>query len=246
MPLSWNEIRSRAFAFASQWSDASSENADSKSFWDAFFHVFGVRRRLLASFETRVNTAAGAGVIDLLWKGTLMIEHKSRGKNLDHAYAQAMSYFPGIKREELPRYVLVSDFARLRLHDLEEDTRHEFPLEELHKNVHRFAFIAGYQTHKLREQDPVNIEAAESMGKLHDAMQATGYSGHALEVYLVRLLFCLFADNTGIFTAQQFQFFLEDRTADDGADLGAALVAAGLAVEEGRGAWCLSAAGSSP
>ncbi|MGR3914824.1 MAG: class I SAM-dependent DNA methyltransferase, partial [Gammaproteobacteria bacterium] len=224
MPLSWNEIRGRALAFSNEWAEARSESADAKPFWDAFFHVFGVTRRRVASFEQRVATTAGAGFIDLLWKGKLLIEHKSRGRNLDHAHAQALNYFSGIAERDLPRYVLVSDFARFRLYDLDDGGHHEFTIGELAKNINRFAFIAGYQTHALREQDPVNIEAAEAMGKLHDAMRANGYAGHALEMYLVRLLFCLFADNTGIFDEpQQFQFYIEDRTACDGSDLGAQL-----------------------
>ena len=221
MPLSWNEIRSRALAFSNEWKDAASESADAKTFWDDFFNVFGVSRRRVASFEKRVVTGEGAGFVDLLWKGKLMVEHKSRGGNLDHAHQQAMNYFPGIAERDLPRYVLVSDFARFRLHDLDENSRHDFSIADLAKNAGLFAFIAGYQTHKLREQDPVNIEAAEAMGKLHDAMQNNNYRGHELELYLVRLLFCLFADNTGIFPeSRQFQFYIEDRTAGDGSDLG--------------------------
>lgn len=80
MPLSWNEIRTRATAFSVDWRDAHSEDADAKSFWDAFFAVFGVSRRKVASFEKRVDKLGTAqGKIDLLWKGTLLVEHKSRG-----------------------------------------------------------------------------------------------------------------------------------------------------------------------
>ena len=220
MPLSWNEISNNALAFSHEWKDATSERADAQIFWNEFFRVFDVNPRRIASFEKRVNTAAGPGFIDLLWKGRLIIEHKSRGGNLDRAHAQALGYFSGLKDHELPRYVLVCDFARFCLHDLDEDTRHEFALADLAKNVRRFDFIAGYQTRKIREQDPVNIEAAESMGKLHDAMQENGYTGHQLEVYLVRLLFCLFADNSKIFDDWQFQTYIEERTAANGTDLG--------------------------
>ena len=55
MPLSWNEIRDRAIAFSRDWAYAESEDADAKSFWDAFFQVFGVPRRRFASFEVRVK-----------------------------------------------------------------------------------------------------------------------------------------------------------------------------------------------
>ncbi len=228
MPLSWNEIRSRALAFSNEWSTESSEGAEAKSFWDGFFYVFGVSRRRVASFERRVEKIDGKdGYIDLLWKGTLLVEHKSRGKNLDHAYDQALDYFPGLKEHDLPRYVLVSDFARFRLYNLDtesgEEDRHDFLLEDLHKNINLFDFIAGYQAHKLKEQDPVDIEAAELMGELHDSMLEVGYAGHDLEVYLVRLLFCLFAEDTGIFERQQFQEYIENRTSEDGTDLGACL-----------------------
>lgn len=57
------------------------------------------------------------------------------------------------------------------------------------------------------------------MGKLHDKLKAIGYAGHELEVYLVRLLFCLFADDAGVFERRQFQDFIEQRTGEDGSDL---------------------------
>ena len=97
--------------------------------------------------------------------------------------------------------------------------QYEFALKDLRKNVRLFGFIAGYQTHKIKEQDPVNIKAAEQMGRLHDKMKEVGYEGHPLELYLVRLLFCLFAEDTGIFERQQFQEYIEQRTSEDGSDL---------------------------
>ena len=225
-PLSWNEIKSRALAFSREWADEASEDAEAKTFWNEFFQIFGIRRRKVAGFERRVKKLDGCdGYIDLLWKGVLLVEHKSRGKDLDRAHEQALGYFPGLKERELPRYLLVSDFARFRLYDLDEDSRHDFELKELHKHVRLFGFIAGYQTHALREQDPVNIKAAERMGRLHDLIKESGYGGHPLEVFLVRLLFCLFAEDTGIFERQQFQEFIEQRTREDGSDLGPQLAA---------------------
>ena len=220
MPLSWNEIRTRAMAFARDWKDESSEDANAKTFWDGFFNVFGVTRRRVATFEEPVKKQDGKnGYIDLLWKGVMVVEHKSRGKDLDKAYTQALDYFQGIKERDLPKYVVVSDFARIRLYNLEDGTHSEFPLSEFHKNIKDFGFIAGYQSHKIIKQDPVNIKAAERMGALHDQMKSAGYTGHHLELYLVRLLFCLFSEDTGIFEKQQFQEYLEQRTNEDGSDL---------------------------
>jgi hypothetical protein len=220
MPISWNEIRDRAVKFAKDWEGESSEDAEAKTFWDSFFNVFGITRRRVASFETPVKKSDGkGGFIDLLWKGVLVVEHKSRGKDLDRAYHQATDYFSGLKERDLPRYVLVSDFARFRLHDLEDGKQHEFQLKDLHKNVRLFGFIAGYETRFFGEQDPVNIAAAERLGKLHDQLKAVGYDGHPLEVFLVRLLFCLFAEDNSILEPQQLRELIELRSAEDGSDL---------------------------
>ena len=222
MPLSWNEIRNRAHEFSKRWENETSEDAEAKPFWTEFFNVFGIDRKRVASFEEPVKKLGDKqGYIDLFWKGMLLVEHKSRGKNLDKAYTQALDYFPGIKERDLPKYVLVSDFARFRLYDLEENTETEFKLADLHKRIKHFAFIAGYRTQTIAPQNPVNIKAAERMGKLHDALKAAGYAGHPLEVLLVRLLFCLFAEDTGIFQpASAFRAWIEERTAPDGSDLG--------------------------
>jgi hypothetical protein len=224
MPISWNEIRDRAVAFSKEWKDECSEDAEAKSFWDSFFLVFGITRRRVASFEQPVKKSDGkGGFIDLLWKGVLVVEHKSRGKDLTRAFHQATDYFGGLKERDLPRYVLVSDFARFRLYDLDEGTEHEFPLGELHMKARLFGFIAGYETRSFGEQDPVNIAAAEKLGKLHDQLKAVGYDEHPLEVFLVRLLFCMFAEDNSIFERQQFRELVELRSAEDGSDLAALL-----------------------
>jgi len=226
MPLSWNEIRSRAHTFSRKWSEETSERAEAQSFWNDFFAVFGIERKRVAIFEKQVQIARAGeklkhGRIDAFWKGMLLIEHKSRGQDLSRAFAQAADYFDGIVERDLPRYILVSDFARFHLYDLEEDTQVEFHLADLHKRIKYFAFIAGYRTQVIQPQNPVNIKAAERMGRLHDQLKASGYAGHPLEVLLVRLLFCLFAEDTGIFQpAGSFRLWLDERTAADGADLG--------------------------
>jgi type I restriction-modification system DNA methylase subunit len=220
MTLSWNEIKARAIEFSKEWENDFNEHAEAKSFMDAFFNVFGVPRRRVATFESNVRKGDGKqGFIDLLWKNTILIEFKSRGKDLDKAHDQAKGYFPGLKDEELPQYILVSDFERFRLYDLEEDKIVEFKLNELVNNVKLFGFMIGYQKKVYKEQDPANIKAAEKMGKIHDRLKEIGYDGHPLEVYLVRLLFCLFAEDTTIFEKQIFQDYIEQRTNIDGSDL---------------------------
>lgn len=220
MPLSWNDIKSRALAFSKTWATASNEDSEAKPFLIDFFEVFGVTNKRLASFEHAVKKYGGKqGFIDLFWPGVLLVEMKSRGKDLTRAYDQAMGYFDGIKEADLPRYVLVCDFARFALTDLEKNETIIFNLEDLHQQVKNFGFIAGYTTQIIQPQDPINIKAAEKMGKLHDQLKAIGYEGHALEVYLVRLLFCLFAEDTGIFEKRTFQDYIENKTKEEGSDL---------------------------
>ena len=224
MALSWNEIKDRALNFSKEWADTSNEEADAKPFLVEFFNVFGISSKRVGTFEHRVKKLDDKdGYIDLLWKGTILIEMKSRGKNLDKAYQQAIEYTHGLKQHELPKYILISDFENFRLYDLEEDKHIEFKLNDLVNNVQHFGYILGYQKKVYKEQDPANIKAAELMGKLHDRLKEIGYTGHPLEVYLVRILFLLFAEDTTIFDKQQFQDFVEFRTNEDGSDLAAKL-----------------------
>lgn len=225
MLLSWNEIRARATAFANEWADVASEDAEAKSFWDGFFEVFGMKRRRLARFEQAVaRLNGGHGYIDLFWPGTLLVEHKSRGKDLDSAYTQGLSYFDGLKEDELPRYLIVSDFARIRLYDLEEPDPekriHTTTLADLPKHIEWFGFIAGFQKTSFKDQEPVNIAAAERLGRLHDYLEAQKFTGKDLEVFMTRVLFCLFAEDTGIFEKFQFEDYIRNHTAPDGHDLG--------------------------
>lgn len=224
MTLSWNEIKDRALKFSKEWADTSNEEADAKPFLVEFFNVFGITSKRVSTFEHRVKKLDDKdGYIDLLWKGTILIEMKSRGKNLDKAYSQAIEYTHGLKEHELPKYILISDFENFRLYDLEENKTVDFKLNDLVNNVQHFGYLLGYQKKVYKEQDPANIKAAELMGKLHDRLEEIGYTGHPLEVYLVRILFCLFAEDTTIFNKQQFQEYIEQRTNVDGSDLAAKL-----------------------
>jgi hypothetical protein len=242
MPISWNEIRHNAIKFSREWAGVKSESAEKQTFWNEFFQVFGIKRRVVASFEESVKKISGDyGRIDLFWPGILLVEHKSFGEDLRKAETQAFQYIRDLandpaRRDEIPRYIIVSDFARIALHDLEPEEQrdlplfdkkrgitHEFPLADFHRHVQHFAFIPGYKQHTLQEQDPVNLEAVEIMGELHDALEFGGYTGHDLERFLVRILFCLFAEDTGIFERESFHLFIENRTAPDGSDLGQCL-----------------------
>ena len=222
MRLSWNEIRARAAKFADLWQAAAYEKGETQSFYNDFFEVFGVQRRTVARYEQHVAKLGNrSGYIDLFWPGVLIVEQKSAGRNLEAAKEQAGEYFDALSENERPRYILVSDFQVFNLYDLDEREGVHFHLAELPSHVEAFGFIIGQQRRVFRDQDPVNIRASELVGRLHDMLDEAGYRGHDLERFLVRVVFCLFADDTGIFEPRDIFFeFIAERTGEDGADLG--------------------------
>ena len=219
---SWNEIRKAATAFSKRWKNAYDEKAQAQSFLKEFFAVFGVDTVVFNAFEHRVKFTDGSqGYADCFWQGKILVEMKSAGKDLDSAYQQAMEYVRTLPPADYPHAVVVSDFQRFRFYNLEKDNAlTEFALKDLRRYVTLFGYMIGADDGgEIREQDPVNRKAAEKMARLHDAMKAVGYTGHPLEVYLVRLLFCLFAEDTGIFKPEQLSHFIKCDSSPDGHDL---------------------------
>ena len=219
--LSPNEIHARAAKFAELYKNAVREEAEAQSFQTDFLNVLGIDRRRVAIFEKKVKCMDGGnGYIDLFWPGHILIEMKSRGKDRAKAYEQARRYALSLKPGEMPHAILICDFQTWDFYDLDAGgALTSFTLEQLPEYIHLFHYLAGYERRQYVEEDPVNIRAAELMGELHDRLKGIGYTGHALEVYLVRLLFCLFADDTGIFERDHFLNYLRDCTAEDGRDL---------------------------
>jgi len=220
--LSFNEIRARASRFAADYADATYEKGETQTFYNDFFQIFGVQRRSVARYEEHVKKLNNkTGFIDLFWPRVLLVEQKSAGRDLARAEVQAGEYFDAIKEADRPRFQLLCDFQTFQL--LDRDTREtsSFALADLPKHVEKFGFIMGMEKRSFKDQDPVNIKAAELVGRLHDSLEASGYKGHQLEVFLTRIVFCLFADDTGIFEPRDiFLDFLETRTKEDGSDIG--------------------------
>ncbi|MCL2364523.1 MAG: N-6 DNA methylase [Defluviitaleaceae bacterium] len=219
MALGITKIRSRATTFAHYWRSAKSEQGDTHTFWNEFFEVFGISRKRVATFEYNVKKLGERrGRIDMFWPGVLLIEQKSAGESLDKAFTQALDYFPGIEEHELPRYILVCDFARFHLYDLVQGTDIIFPLAELPARVEAFGFMTGVVWNIPPENEKVSLAAAEKMEKLYQKMMSINYTGRKLKQYLVRLLFCLFADHTSIFAKNAFAELIAE-TKPDGSDL---------------------------
>ena len=222
MQQTWNEIRTKARRFSVKWKGEERERSEAQTFYNDFFEIFGKDRRAVAVFERRAKKLSGnTGFIDVFMPNVLLAEHKSRGKDLDAAIEQAEEYFLGLKDKELPKLLLACDFQTFDIIDLDTRERVKFNLEELDQHVEWFAPIMGAERRVFEDQLPVNVRAAELVGELHDALLESKFSGTDLEKFLVRIVFCLFADDTMIFGEKnRFLRWLYERTGDDGDDLG--------------------------
>jgi hypothetical protein len=212
-------------AFSERWKDESDENASAQAFWIEFLAIFGIDHKRVATFEARASRAStgGAGRIDLFWPGVLAVEHKSAGKNLANAEKQAMDYLDSIDQKDFPGLIIASNFSHMRIWDLSSgNPAFEFPLTDLVQEIDRFGFIAGYRTRVFssEQEAEVNIEAARLMARLYEELSRGGYEGHDASILMTRLLFILFADDSGMWEKGLFEELIETRSAPDGSDLG--------------------------
>lgn len=221
--LSWEEIEDRAAGFKKTWEkQKGAERQQAQSFLRDFLLVFGVENPLdnEGEFEHKCPKEVGDdGYIDYFLPRKIIVEMKSKGKDLGKAFEQVKDYVFHLPAEEMPELVLVCDFDRFELYHRTTAEHVSFRLKDIRKYIRHFANIAGYETQRIYdEQLEVNIQAAMKMAKIHDALREFGYEGHELEVYLVRLLFCMFAEDTGIFPKDAFLNYNENSKMD-GADL---------------------------
>jgi len=219
--LSWMEIDTRAAAFAARWRECTGDERQyGQTFEKDFMQVFGVDW-LDGLHEYQLRLLDGSiAYVDYLLPGKILIEMKSRGKSLGAAYSQAMSYVHALKPEEVPALLMVSDFDQIQVYSLKKDHPYKpFRVRQLKGHTRIFSLLAGYG---FQAEEPTEIEvntvASYKMARIHDTLKENGYSGHALEVFLVRLLFCLFADDTGIFEKDSFQNYII-ASREDGSDL---------------------------
>ncbi|MBS7071908.1 MAG: class I SAM-dependent DNA methyltransferase [Actinomyces sp.] len=235
--LSLNAIRKNCVKFAHEWSDCvGDEKQDGHEFMRELMQCFGITKRKAISYERRSNRASTGhqGYIDALIPGKALIEMKSAGKDLDKAEEQALDYIHDLADVETPRLLIISDFRRIRIVDLDSEKasdgsgdagRTEFRLAQLPDHVDDLKFLAGYGMVQVgsREQEEASIRAARVMADLYEALDGSGYSDHEASIFLIRTLFCLYGDDAGLWERDLFTEFLVTRTREDGSDLGAQL-----------------------
>jgi hypothetical protein len=217
--ITWSEIETRAYAFQKRWRGCGGDERQyGQTFEKDLMEIFGVDWH--DGFHEHPITTSDSVInyIDYYLPGKILIEMKSRGKSLDVAFFQAMQYFHSLKPEDQPVLVLVSDFDTIKVYNTTKQHHYKsFRVSTLKLHVRIFGLLAGVDS-DVRTEIELNTDASYKMAKLHGALKENGYSGHELEVYLVRLLFCLFADDTGIFEKSSFFNYLQ-RSNPDGSDL---------------------------
>lgn len=224
------------------------ERKYAQSYWTELFECFGVTASRMDLFEQDARRASTgkAGYIDLFWPGVVIGEAKKPGVDLQVAVDQARDYLLGgtITPSEQPRYILASDFERLRLVRLgsaEQRFDIEFPLAEVTEHVDELKFLAGYEDALTREeQQEASIQASRLMADLFTAMvgdevdeqvgdeaptnpEDEDAAVQVTSMYLTRLLFLLFAEDSGVIEQDLFyRFVLEHTTSENlGSQLGA-------------------------
>ncbi|MDP2805594.1 MAG: class I SAM-dependent DNA methyltransferase, partial [Gallionellaceae bacterium] len=225
MALTRNEIRKRLSAFAKEQQGKTNERSQAQTFWLRFYECFGIRAESATIYEQSVKKIGGGqGFIDSFIPGKLIVEHKSAGKDLDAAFDQAGDYFLSLKEEDRPRYIITCDFARIRLYDLQAGGGfHQCKLAELPKKADWFMFLVEGKITDITEESEADRNAAYAISKLHEALLRANFKGRDLEVLLTRLLFCLFAEDTGIFGENGIFRRLMESTRADGSDVGRVL-----------------------
>ncbi len=221
----YEENRDRARTFVKKWQGERRERAEKDSFWNDFLLIFGVERRQVARFEavvTRYSTGRH-GFIDLFWPGRLLVEHKSAGEDLEKAMRQALDYLPGMDENDVPAVVVVCDFEHFLVHDMDTGTTERFLLNNLPMKLELFGLLEGRDRRSFDSDEDVNLAATEHIARFGEVLEAHGYPEHQRRVLLTRIVFCLFADDAGVWPLGAFEDFLRLRTRPDGSDLGAQL-----------------------
>jgi len=222
--LSKSAIRARAVAFAKRWEGTTSESSEKQTFWNELMGLFGIDRRQVSTFEELAKRAStgNIGWIDFLFPGEMAVEQKSRGADLNQAMGQLLDYLPSLHKSAFPWFLVVCDFAEFQWKNLDTGEEGSFLLADLAHNIDVFWWLAGYKRpgQEFADEEEANLAATALMAKIHDGVLDANYDPHHLRVWLTRILFCLFADDTDVWDRNAFTNYLHLHTSPDGLDLG--------------------------
>lgn len=226
MAIITSEMKEKAEAFILNWKGTTAERAEAQTFTNEFFEIFGLYRKDYAQFEKPIQKKdeTGTSFADLFWSGKLIIESKSAHLDSDKHWAktlqQAEEYIENLFPHQKPQYILLMNFKRIQKYSVEISKTNkikinfiiEVPLEKLAVNLDEFNFFLAFANRLEEDEKIVNQEAARKIANVYDAIDRKGYDSNDIAILLARLLFCMFAEDTGIFEKKQFENYIQNQT----------------------------------
>lgn len=226
MSLNYKHVREQLHRITHDYKDAEGyERGQSQNFWTQIFNAYGVSGQVQSkAFEHRLKDDKSQKYVDAFIPKLVMIEQKSRGIDLNKAYNQVSKYYERLSAADKPRYIVLSNFDELWLFDIENPLNikeYKCPLADLPKNAEWLDFLApNTAMTEIVEENPINRQATEMVAKLHQAFISDGVNADDLALFLTRLIFCFFADDTGIFGQKNLlDGLLKNEARSDGSNL---------------------------
>ncbi len=231
------ERKKKVRAFVEYWKDKGYEKGQSQPFWLSFLRdILGVENpEQIIAFEDQVHIDNTGFIDGYIEKTHVMIEQKSLGKSLRkpikqangsllNPFQQAKRYSADLPYSKRPRWVITCNFEEFLIYDMEKPTGEpeSILLKNLEKEYYRFQFLIEEKNALLRHEEKVSMEAGEIVGKLYDALLAQYIdptdkaSLHSLNIFCVRLVFCFYAEDAGIFHHRtQFHDYIQSYSPRD-------------------------------
>ena len=224
------DARAGAKAFAERWKGKGYEKGESQKFWlDLLCNVFGVKDFAnFISFEDQVKLDHTSFIDCYIPSTRVLIEQKSVEKDLRAPskqsdgreltpFQQAKRYITELPVSKHPRWVVTCNFAEFLIYDMEKPSGEpeQVLLANLERDFYRLQFLVDSKSESIRREEEISLKAGELVGKIYDSLlpefgdKPTDADYHALNVFCVRLVFCLYAEDAGIFNKEQFYHYLK-------------------------------------
>ena len=229
------QIAIAAAEFAERWKGRGYEKGDSQVFWtELLTEVYGIDNpSTFIRYEEQVKVDKTNFIDGHIPSTKVLIEQKSLGKDLRkgivqsdgsvlNPFQQAKRYAAELKYSERPRWIVTCNFAEFLIYDMEQPNGEpeQVLLENLGKEYYRLQFLVDKKSEHLTKEMEVSMQAGEIVGKIYDALlkQYDDSSAEALRwlnILCVRIVFCLYAEDAGVFAHDQFHNYLASYGADD-------------------------------
>ena len=225
-----------AAEFAERWKNRGYERGESQPFWiDLLSNVFGIETPSdgFITFEDHRMVDASNFIDGRIRSTRVLIEQKSLGKDLRagirqsdgsllNPFQQARRYVVSLPVSEHPRWIVTCNFSEFLVYDMEQPNSEpeQILLENLGKEYYRLMFLVDAKNEHLSKEMEVSMQAGEIVGKIYEALleQYDDNSPEALRwlnILCVRIVFCLYAEDAGVFAHDRFHDYLVRYEADD-------------------------------